>query len=448
MKTYARYKDSGISWIGDVPEHWDVIPMKRLFVNRKSGAWGEDELHNDLDRICLRIADFDMTELRFKRNIDYTIRSYKQDVIEKCALKKGDILVEKSGGGEKTPVGRAVLYDLTLNEPLFANFMDRLRCSESINPYYVIFLWNMMNSKGAVWNYVKQTTGIQNLDIGALLSAENVCTPPLPEQKAIAEYLDKKTAQINELVSAKQKQIELLKEYKQSVIANAVTGKLDERTGSRPTDERQEKRKWKDSGISWIGKIPENWDMVRNKNFVEEKDDVVGGNFQKYPLLSLTKGGVILRDVENGKGKFPKDFESYKIVKPGNIIFCLFDVDETPRTVGLSNYEGMITGAYDIFQIKNIDLNFYTYFFVAVDNIKALRPLYTGLRKVVKKDRFLSYKIPIPPLSEQKEIVAYIEKKVSSIDSQIASIENQIANLNEYKQSLISDVVTGKVKVC
>ena len=81
---------------------------------------------------------------------------------------------------------------------------------------------------------------------------------------------------------------------------------------------------------------------------------MVGGECRKYPLLSLTKGGVILRDVESGKGKFPKDFESYKIVKPGNIIFCLFDVDETPRTVGLSKYEGMITGAYDIFQIKNI----------------------------------------------------------------------------------------------
>ena len=200
--------------------------------------------------------------------------------------------------------------------------------------------------------------------------------------------------------------------------------------------------RYKDSGISWIGKIPEHWDVKRNKIFLDEHDDTVGSRFSDFKLLSLTKQGVILRDVESGKGKFPKDFESYKIVKKGNMIFCLFDVDETPRTVGLSALDGMITGAYDVFSLRKIDARFYSYFFIAVDDRKALRPLYTGLRKVVKKDRFLSYKIPVPPLEEQRSIAAYLDKKIEQINELVAAKQKQIELLKEYKQSLIANAVT------
>lgn len=203
--------------------------------------------------------------------------------------------------------------------------------------------------------------------------------------------------------------------------------------------------RYKDSGISWIGEVPEHWDVVRNKNFIDEKDEVVGEKFRDYTLLSLTKGGVIARDVESGKGKFPKDFESYKIVQPGNVIFCLFDVDETPRTVGLSSLRGMITGAYDVFEPIDINARYYAYYFLAVDDRKALRPLYTGLRKVVKKDRFLACKIPVPPLSEQKAIAKYLDKKIAQINELVSAKQKQIELLKEYKQSIIANAVTGKL---
>ncbi len=419
MRKYARYKDSGISWIGEVPEHWSYYPFYALFEQKSQCGFCDEELLSVyLDKGVIRFSDAG----------EKRANATSEDLSKYQLVEEGDFVLNNQQawrGSVGVSFFRGIVSPayviLKMSEKLKRTFANYLLRDRSMVAMYCLASKGVGSiQRNLVWNKVKRSA---------------IFIPPLSEQKAIAEYLDKKTAQINELVSTKQKQIELLKEYKQSVIANAVTGKLNKNC------------RMKDSGISWIGKIPENWKLIRNKFFVEEKDDVVGGEFRKYPLLSLTKGGVILRDVESGKGKFPKDFESYKIVKPGNIIFCLFDVDETPRTVGLSKYEGMITGAYDIFQIKNIDSNFYTYFFLAVDNIKAMRPLYTGLRKVVKKDRFLSYKIPVPPLSEQKEIVAYIEKKISSIDSQITSIENQIANLNEYKQSLISDVVTGKVKV-
>lgn len=171
-------------------------------------------------------------------------------------------------------------------------------------------------------------------------------------------------------------------------------------------------------------KRPLHWPLIRLRNLLKECNNSVG--FRKdIPLLSLTKKGVILRDMESGKGKFPKDFESYKIVDPGHIIFCLFDIDETPRTVGLSNLHGMITGAYDVFNITDIvHKDFIYYYFLAVDEQKALKPYYSGLRKVIQMPKFLSIRIPIPPLDEQKKIVEFLSTKTSQIDAQQAERES------------------------
>lgn len=199
---------------------------------------------------------------------------------------------------------------------------------------------------------------------------------------------------------------------------------------------------YKDSGIEWLGQIPTHWDLLRNKIFITEHDNVVGQDAYKYTLLSLTKQGVIQRDIESGKGKFPKEFDNYKIVESGNIIFCLFDVDETPRTVGLSSIDGMITGAYNVFSIKGINSQFYYYYFLAVDEAKALRPLYSGLRKVVKTERFAGLRIPVPPEEEQRQIVAYLDYKSNKINKRICQRERELQALSELKQAEIATVVT------
>ena len=199
---------------------------------------------------------------------------------------------------------------------------------------------------------------------------------------------------------------------------------------------------YQDSGIEWLGQIPTHWDLLRNKIFITEHDNVVGQDAYKYTLLSLTKQGVIQRDIESGKGKFPKEFDNYKIVESGNIIFCLFDVDETPRTVGLSSIDGMITGAYNVFSIKGINSQFYYYYFLAVDEAKALRPLYSGLRKVVKTERFAGLRIPVPPEEEQRQIVAYLDYKSNKINERICQRERELQTLSELKQAEIATVVT------
>lgn len=194
--------------------------------------------------------------------------------------------------------------------------------------------------------------------------------------------------------------------------------------------------------LPWLPNIPAHWELVRNKNIFGETKDVVGDDIDAYPLLSLTTKGIILRNMASGKGKFPKDFNTYKIVKPGDMAFCLFDIDETPRTVGLSQYGGMLTGAYTIFHVANINPHYAYYYYLSLDNVKAMRPLYSGLRKTINTGTFLSCKLPLPPRPEQNQIVRFLDWKVSAINRLISIKRKQIALLHERQCVHISHIVT------
>ena len=194
--------------------------------------------------------------------------------------------------------------------------------------------------------------------------------------------------------------------------------------------------------LPWLPQIPSHWSLARNKNIFQEAKEIVGDNANAYPLLSLTKKGIILRDVSSGKGKFPKNFNTYKIVKPGDMAFCLFDIDETPRTVGLSNFDGMLTGAYTIFHVSNINPRYAYYYYLSLDDVKAMRPLYSGLRKTINTGTFLGTKIPIPPHDEQNQIVRFLDWKVSSVNRLINIKRKERKMIEAMKHSMVSGAVT------
>ena len=199
---------------------------------------------------------------------------------------------------------------------------------------------------------------------------------------------------------------------------------------------------YKTIGLPWLEKIPEHWKIFRNKNIFEESKETVGENFSQYTLLSLTLNGIIPRDVESGKGKFPQSFDTYKIVNVGDMAFCLFDIDETPRTVGLSTHKGMLTGAYNIFHVKNINSKYINYYYLSLDTVKAMKPLYTGLRKTIGIDTFMGVKIPVPPYEEQNQIVRYLDWQTSKINKLIKAKKQIMSRLNEKKQATITSTVT------
>ena len=203
---------------------------------------------------------------------------------------------------------------------------------------------------------------------------------------------------------------------------------------------------YREVNLPWLKVVPAHWEMQRNKNIFTEQKEIVGERLADYTLLSLTLNGIIPRDMDGG-GKFPESFDKYKIVKNGDIAFCLFDIDETPRTVGLSGYDGMLTGAYTIMRVSNINARFIYYYYLALDNSKMLRPLYTGLRKTININTFQSTKVPVPPREEQDQIVRFLDWKVSSINKLINIKKKEIKAIDALKRSMVSHAITRGLTV-
>ena len=202
---------------------------------------------------------------------------------------------------------------------------------------------------------------------------------------------------------------------------------------------------YKESGLPWASRIPAHWSLIPNRAVLKKRKVLVGSKHGNYRLLSLTKGGVIVRDISTGKGKFSSDMGTSQEVRKGDFVFCLFDVPETPRTVGLSTHDGMITSAYTVFESKRLSpegVRFLERFYLAMDDQKLLSPLYSGLRHTIPPPRFLGTKTPQPPPDEQAAIVRFLEHANRKIDGFIRAKRKLIGLLNEQKQAIIHRAVT------
>ncbi len=200
---------------------------------------------------------------------------------------------------------------------------------------------------------------------------------------------------------------------------------------------------YKDSGLAWLGQVPEHWGVVPNRGLIRKRKVLVGDAHAAYKLLSLTRLGVIVRDISTGKGKFSADMGTSQEVRPGDLVFCLFDVPETPRTVGLSHHNGMITGAYTVFECaKPESARYFELFYLAMDDRKLLSQLYSGLRNTIQPVRFLGTKTPQPPPEEQAAIVRFLDWANARLERTIRAKRRVIALLTEQKQAIIHRAVT------
>jgi type I restriction enzyme S subunit len=200
---------------------------------------------------------------------------------------------------------------------------------------------------------------------------------------------------------------------------------------------------YRPAGLPWVDSVPKHWEMIPNRALMQERRAVVGENAKDHTLLSLTLRGVIARDMVNPKGKFPAQFNTYKVVEPGDFVFCLFDIDETPRGVGLSPLKGMITGAYDVFKPRPItNPRFLYYYYLFVDEGKLMKPFYTGLRKTIQRGVFASLKAPWPPPAEQAAMVRFLGYANGRLERAIRAKRKVIALLHEQKQAIIHRAVT------
>ena len=412
-----EYKNSGIFWQPFIPKSWHVTPLKYILkkLSREKGA--DDEL-----LVCSNSGD-----IRKRGDSRLGLVANSNDIYQ--GVRSGDLLIH----GMDTWHGAIAVskFDGMCTPVVHV-------CDSSQNKEYVAtYLRNMASQQifKLISNGVRQNTSdFRSWD---KLSRIPIPLPPLVEQEKIVSYLEDKTSKIDEVILAKEKQIKLLQELKDAEIANVITRGLNPDV----------KMKRYDSLLS--SECPEHWCITRNKSFMSLVGEKVGRQSVSYTLLSLTTKGVIIRDVESGKGKFPKDFDTYQIVQRGELVFCLFDIDETPRTVGIVETGGMVTGAYTVLRVneKYAIPEYVYYYYLCVDNIKALKPYYSGLRKTVRADKFLQLYIPVPSVEEQRTIIAYIENKNNKIEALVKNLEAEIAYLKEYKQKLVADCVIGQINV-
>lgn len=449
IRPETEMKDSSVQWLGKIPLTWEMIPLKKIVTDRAGGAWG-DEPRDDNATICMRIADFDFGQGIFQDKPEelLTKRAYSDSQISKLLLQKDDICIEKSGGGEKTPVGRAVIFDKSYNA-LYANFMDRIRIDKTrMLPLYVSYFLRALYFLSVITLYIKQTTGIQNLNLTSMLEKECITVPPLSEQQAIADYLDETCSKIDAIIAEAKASIEEYKELKQAVIFEAVTKGLDKNVAM------------KDSGVEWIGNMPSHWNLVKSTRFI-----------------TSTQNGMTRRDLDKSSGSIVLKLKN--ITENGDIDYSWVNrIDLTDKELDTYSLEQddllfvrvngskSLVGKCAIFEKQNeniayndhiirVKLNdycssrFFRWYLLAQSgkteialHINTSAGQYTisgqGLRDIY---------VSLPPLNEQMQIVEYLEEKCLIFDGVIKDKQDMIEDLEAYKKSLIYEVVTGKRRV-
>lgn len=418
MKRYNAYKDSGVKWIGEIPSHWGCIKIKHLLKERvEKSADGIGEPLSMSQKFGL-------------------IPTSQMDIVPNAAT--------SYIGAKHTHRGDMVLNKLKAHLGVFAlSSYDGL-----VSPDYAVyygtgradmeFLEYLFKTPLYVSEFIKKTTGVaigfNRLYTDDLFSI-SAHYPPLHEQQAIVGYLKDKTLKIEQYVSARERERELLDSLKQSEIANVVTKGLNPNV------------KMKDSGIPWIGEIPEHWE-VRTLSQMSRDHFISNKNVHHQNLLSLSYGKIVNKDINTTEGLLPASFDSYQIVEDGNIVLRLTDLqnDHKSLRVGLSTQEGIITSAYLALETFNDIIPLYLYYLIhTIDVKKVFYSMGNGLRQSLNWTELRKLKCVVPPLSEQQAIVAYIDEKLHKIDQYMTDLQREIDYLKEFKQRLISDAVTGQL---
>ena len=200
-------------------------------------------------------------------------------------------------------------------------------------------------------------------------------------------------------------------------------------------------REMKPSSMEWIGDIPLSWKVMPNKYLMRKKKEICPV-YDGEDILSLTMKGVIVRDLDAG-GKMPASFDGYQRLEPGNLLMCLFDIDVTPRCIGLIKQAGLSSPAYSQFVLSDgADAAYYCYYYTMLDNDKTLLHLAKNLRHSLTEDQLGAIPVIVPPTDEQRRIADFLDAKCAEIDALTAGIQTQIDTLEQYKRSIITETVT------
>ena len=418
MKKYNAYKDSGVKWIGEIPSHWGLRRAKYMFNKEKREV-------RDIDDVVTCFRDGEVTLRKNRRTTGFT-ESFTE--IGYQGVRKGDLVIHQMDAF----AGSIGVSD---SDGKCTSVYHCCTPKGSYDAHYYAHLVRLMAKRGYIQSLYRGIRERSSDFKFPVFGNQFLAIPPLHEQQAIVDYLKDKTLKIEQYVSARERERELLDSLKQSEIANVVTKGLNPNV------------KMKDSGIPWIGEIPEHWE-VRTLSQMSRDHFISNKNVHHQNLLSLSYGKIVNKDINTTEGLLPASFDSYQIVEDGNIVLRLTDLqnDHKSLRVGLSTQEGIITSAYLALETFNDIIPLYLYYLLhTIDVKKVFYSMGNGLRQSLNWTELRKLKCVVPPLSEQQAIVAYIDEKLQKIDQYMTDLQLEIDYLKEFKQRLISDAVTGQL---
>ena len=432
FRRYPEYKESSVEWIGDIPAHWEVKRLKHVAKILPSNV----DKHIYPDEIQVRLCNYTDVYYNDYITVDTVLQkgSCKESEFTKFVVREGDVIITKDS---ETPddIGVPTFvkedlddvvcgYHLTMIRPLACRgeFIFRFIQSDRTRRYFEV------NSNG-ITRYGLGKSSIENLLL------------PIPtdsEQTQIANFLDRKTEQIDELIRIKERRIELLQEQRIALINQAVTKGLD------PTVEM------KPSGVEWIGEIPAHWEVKRNKRIFHERDDRSATG--KEELLTVSHiTGVSPRAEKKNVGMFlARTLEGYKHCSAGNLV--INTMWAWMGALGISTFDGIVSPSYNVYELKSSEYlpRYYDYLYRTPNHVNEIIRWSKGIwtsRWRLYPDAFFSMFTITPPFREQTEIAKFLDCKNKQIDELITAEQRKIQLLQEYRQSLISEAVTGKIDV-
>lgn len=434
LKPYPAYKDSGIPWLGQVPENWEVKRQRNIVKMLVSNVDKHVLENEDTVRLC-NYTDVYKND-KITERITFMRATASIDEIRRFKLNVGDVIITKDSETWNDIAVPALVeyeapdlicgYHLAILRP----FIDLISGG---------YLFRALQSQGVESQYYVSANGVTRYGLShEAIKSVLIPVPPLPEQSAIVRYLDYMDQRIRRYIHAKQKLIKLLEEQKQAIIHRSVTRGLDPNVKLKP------------SGVEWLGDVPEHWEIKPAKRYYREIDERSSSGSEE--LLSVSHlTGVTPRSGKNITMFMAESYVGYKLCRENDIV--INTMWAWAGALGVSKQTGIVSYSYAVYRPIQEDI-FIHQFIDLLLRTKLYVDEYTRRSTGIRSSRLRMYpeiflRIPIicPPITEQRTILEYIVNSISNIEIAIQSAQREIGLLREYRTRLIADVVTGKLDV-
>lgn len=412
MKPYEKYKYSGIEWIGEIPEHWKVGKVKQLFKVGRGRVISTEDVNEKGKYPVFSSQTRDNGCIGYIDTYDY---DYEQLTWTTDGANAGTIFLRN---GKYNCTNVCGTLQLNNEKKYVLKYM-----------YYFLDYVTLFYKRRDTNGFKIMNNEMKNIEVIA---------PYFSEQQQIANYLDKKTVEIDSVISDLELQLEKLETYRRELIFKVVTKGLNQNI------------KMKDSGIDWIGEAPEHWEVVKIKWMFEIVKRIYG--LGDRDVLSITQNGIKIKNIDENVGQMAESYDKYQIVNIND--FAMNSMDLLTGWVDCSKFEGVTSPDYRVFKFVENKIQchvYYTYLLQLCYTNRIFYRLGQGVSNLgrwrLQAEQFLNMYLPKPNIKEQQQIATYLDNKSDQINTLKTDIMKQIDNLKNYRKILIRDAVTGKINV-